>query len=392
MKNNEFIYGFRKKLIDLGLLRRIFTAVCRKYGLFRTFRLLSSYFKHPHALLRSAPNRYARIARDVIAVPDLPPVNSEAFIDRIVQDMEWLVLNEKPGLVFAIVCVTSRCPFSCPYCYNSNLHTNSERLDVSLLIAAIQALSERGATSIYLSGGEPMMRYNDVLSILDHFKNSNIRFWMLTTGWGMTTEKAAGLVRAGLKGVMVSLDSFDENRINEVKGSPRAFSNALKAIAIARENELIVAVDAVLSKSMLKESSFGKFIDTASRAGVHFVNAYTPRQMFESLNDDYSNFSLQDFEKLGKRIADNQKSSLNKKMPVCFSPDLWEAGRGCVGGKLFVYIDPEGNVKKCPFVDFSLGNIRAKPVNEILDGAVSDIENHICATNTMLSRIPMQSC
>lgn len=392
MTRTNYITGFAKIRIDLSLLFRLHRVVARRYGFFRAFGLLAAYFRHSASLLRSAPNRYVKVNKDIVAVPDLPPVNSSLFVDSVVQDMEWLLKGKSPQMVFAIVCVTSRCPFSCPYCYNSNLHSQKERLEVGDLEKVVRELIHRGVKSIYLSGGEPMMRFDDVLHILNVFSKEPVRFWMLTTGWGMTTEKAAGLMRAGLKGVMVSLDSFDENRINEVKGSPRAFSDALNAIGIARKSGLIVAVDAVFGKSLLEKENFDAFVNTAENAGAQFINCYTPRQMHKELNDEYGQFNLEDFEKLGKRMNENHHAKRFKKSPICYSPDLWEAGRGCVGGKLFVYIDPEGNLKKCPFVEHPLGNIRTKSVNEILDGAASDIENSVCATNTMLLSIPMRSC
>ncbi|PLW93143.1 MAG: hypothetical protein C0592_07095 [Marinilabiliales bacterium] len=383
MKKARYISGFEKKWLEFRLSVLLLGRVMWILG-FKGLRMLRKYMKDDRALLNTVPNRFIKVGKEVIAVSDMPPMNSRAFRDAVIRDMQWILYDEQPGLLFAIFCVSSRCPYTCSYCYNSALHSKEERMELPLLIESIEKLRKAGVQSIYLSGGEPMMRFTEVLKILHHFKNSGIRFWLLSTGWKLNSETLQKLKNAGLKGVMISLDTFDSEQINAVKGSPKAFDQAISAMRDASESGLIVTVDAVLSKKLLDKEPFEKYIRMAGEAGAVFINAYAPKNTGSVNPEAYSSYDLADFQKLQHRINENHQKPEN--LPIVYSPDLWESNRGCVGGKLFIYIDPDGNVKICPFVAKSYGNIKTEEFSNILDKINNLKDKHRCEVNEMLSK------
>jgi MoaA/NifB/PqqE/SkfB family radical SAM enzyme len=189
---------------------------------------------------------------------------------------------------------------------------------------------------------------------------------------------------------MISLDSINAEQINSVKGTPKAFSYATDAIKAANETGLLVAIDCVFGKTLLQDKDFKNYIEFAGQQGAHFINCYTPRQMHQVLNDEYSSFALADFKQLEKLTTENQKSTYYKDLPITYSPDLWEAKRGCVGGKLFIYIDPAGNVKPCPFIEKSFGNINDSDILQILTNSQNRNNEHVCLTNKLLGSMLSQ--
>jgi MoaA/NifB/PqqE/SkfB family radical SAM enzyme len=390
MSESKFIYGFRKNWIDLQVAIRLYFRAFARFGFLKAFAEIKTYFKDSRCLFKTNPNRYVKADSEIIAVPDMPPVNSKDFIEYVIRDIEWINHRKQPQLVFAIVCITSKCPFKCKYCYNSDLHTQEERLSIETIITTIESLIERGITSIYLSGGEPMMRWNDLTKILQKFRTSKTRFWLLSTGYQLNIEKLSVLKDLGLKGVMISLDSINAEQINSVKGTPKAFSYATDAIKAANETGLLVAIDCVFGKTLLQDKDFKNYIEFAGQQGAHFINCYTPRQMHQVLNDEYSSFALADFKQLEKLTTENQKSTYYKDLPITYSPDLWEAKRGCVGGKLFIYIDPAGNVKPCPFIEKSFGNINDSDILQILTNSQNRNNEHVCVTNKLLGSMLSQ--
>lgn len=385
MSETNFIYGFRKKLIDLQILIRLHSRAASHFGFFKSHKELRKYYKDSRCLFKTSSNRYLKVGTEIIGVPDMPPVNSRDFIDYVLQDIEWINNKKRPKLIFAIVCITSKCPFKCQYCYNSNLHTKEERNSTDTIIKTIEGLIKSGVKSIYLSGGEPMMRWDDLLMILQKFEKTDTRFWLLSTGYQLTEDKLAILQHAGLKGVMISLDTFNADQINSVKGSPNAFSYATNAIEAANKLGLVVAIDCVFGRTLLKKENFDKFIDMAGKYGAHFINCYSPRQMHHLLENEYNSFGLPEYNQLEVLTTENHNSSRYRSLPIAYSPDLWEAKRGCVGGKLFVYIDPAGDVKFCPFVEKSFGNINETDISEILKNRETQNASNSCLTNKLLS-------
>ncbi|PLX08720.1 MAG: hypothetical protein C0596_05300 [Marinilabiliales bacterium] len=384
MAKTKFIYGFRKKLLDIGILIRLYNKSFRVFGFISAFKEISKYYQDNRCLFNTNPNRYLKKAHEIIAVPDMPPVNSKEFIEYIIQDIKWINHGNLPQPVFAIVCITSKCPFKCKYCYNSNLHTNEERLSKETIIENIRKLINNNIESIYLSGGEPMMRENDLHEIITEFKETKTRFWLLSTGYNLDIDKLLNLKKIGLKGVMISLDSIESGQINIVKGSQKAFAYAENAIRAANNAGLIVAIDSVFGKKLLERVNFTNFINFLGEKGAHFINCYSPKQMHHVLDGEYDSFTLTDFEKLNKLINNNHRSKQFKNLPITYSPDIWESKRGCVGGKIFIYIDPAGDVKKCPFIEKSYGNLSKMSLNEIMLNLRQESEENICNTNRLL--------
>ncbi|MFH2094213.1 MAG: radical SAM protein [Bacteroidota bacterium] len=378
----KFIYGFRKFIADSGMLRRLYFKTSCRYGIFRAPGIIRKYFRNKKCLFNDAPARYVKAGRNIFAIPDLPPLNSSLFAQYILEDLAVVLENKKPPLLFAIVCITSRCPYKCPYCYNSDMHTDYELLSFELLQATISGLIETGIHNIYLSGGEPMMRYNDLIRLLGSFAEKKIGFWLLSTGYGLNFEKLYELKQSGLRGVMISLDHYQPEIINKVKGSPNAFNYAVSAIENANKAGLVVAIDSVSGKDLLTDDGFRTFVKFAGDHGAHFINCYTPRRFQTDLDPGFTNFTMDEFIQLSRLTRENQM--LKKHLPVTNSPDAWESTRGCMGGKLFIYIDPQGNVKPCPFVKLSAGNIKEKGIGEILKEMHQSLPDFRCRTMEMI--------
>lgn len=361
-----FVSGIKFRLIVLKMGLRLFFAVVSKWGFFKGLKYLTLYRKDNRNLLKTLPNRFVKIGNECYVVADLPAVNSADFTNYLIEDMEFVLEKKLPVPVFAIVCITSKCPFKCLYCYNSYQHQKTEKLDIIELESIIQQILDYGIKKIYLSGGEPMVRYEDLLSIIRKF-GQKASFWLLTTGFGVEKEKVDELKSSGLNGVMVSLDSLDEKSVNSIKGSEKAFEMAVNAIQLFNLSGLPVTVDCVFSKDLLKEEKFTEFVDFITNAGADFVNCYTPKNTSGKLGD-INIFSMDDYIKLENLTNQNLFSKIGNNKALTWSPDIWEAKRGCMGGKLFIYVDPEGNVHHCPFSKIDVGNVLDLGLEKIMKG------------------------
>ncbi|MDD3875134.1 MAG: radical SAM protein [Bacteroidales bacterium] len=360
MADNIYISGFSKFLIDVRIIFLLFKKSVSYFGFIKGINFLISYLQNKQSALKDTPNRYIKNGNNILAVPDLPPVNTSLFNDYLFRDMKILLGKDKAIPLFVIFCITSKCPHRCSYCYNSDMHEKFEKIPLDVILKTINDLVNSGISNIYLSGGEPMMRWDDVLKILDTYGNKSVRFWLLTTGALTSVEKLKLLKKKGLSGIMVSLDSYNSEYVNKIKGNTHAFNDAQSAIKAAAGIGMPVAVNTVFSKEMLDKKEFDKFVSFAGEIGVSFINCYTPKCTQET----FSVFDFDDYQKLADLTKENQKKCL--RLPLTYSPDAWESKRGCVGGKLFLYIDPEGNIKPCPFASHIFGNIRENSVKDIL--------------------------
>lgn len=380
----KFISGIQKTIFDIKLIIRILFALFKYFGFFSAFKELKKYSKDKRSSFAYLSNRYIRQGRNYFAIADLPPLNSKEFINYFINEINVINHSEKQNLNFAIVCISARCPYSCKYCYNSHTHQKKEIISTEILIKTIKQLQKHGVQNIYLSGGEPMMRWTVLQEILTSCNNKNTGFWLLTTGWQLNIEKFVQLKKLGLRGVAVSFDSTDKTVINTIKAKENAFDNAVNAIKNANQVGLLVAIDCVIGKKLLQKENFIKYLEFIQNLGANFVNCYSPR-LKDMSSEYFVKFQLKDYRNFAEITQEIRQNKKYKNYPIPYSPDIWEATRGCVGGRNFIYIDPSGEVKPCPFIKASFGNILKTDIANILKSKENMLDFKICKTNKMLS-------
>lgn len=383
MTNTTYITGFRKSGLDAGIFLRFLWALIIKHGPVKGFRLLKSYLQHKNNLFSELPDRYVRVGKNIYVVPDVPPLGSRKFTGYLLNDVAVLTRGHEPPLLFGMVCISSVCPYRCSYCYNINEHNPTQLLSEDLLLNTIDEFIKAGAGNIYLTGGEPLMRKAFIFTVLKKFSGSDTGFWLITTGHGMDNSLAAALKQQGLRGVMISLDDCTPERINGIK-SPQAFDNACKALRAASAAGLVTVADCVMSSHMLKPEYFRTYLQFATSLGVHFVNMYVPRTAGTEADSEIKPFTLNELILTGQLSHTFLRGKANRQLPLAYSPDAFEAKRGCMGGRLFFYISPDGSVKACPFQKSILGNIKNDTLTNIINTYKKSGVQEICESNRLL--------
>jgi len=324
------------------------------------------------------PLRLVRHGAGVWVVPDLPPMDSEAFLDCLIAGLD----GYPRGPVTSILSLTARCPHRCPYCYVRQPPAGLEEPSVDLLASTVEALAALGVRTFHLSGGEPALRCPDVLDLVSRFQGRDLHFWMLTSGAGLTADALRDLAGAGLSGLMVGMDAENDSPADRIKRTPGARATAVRALSGAREAGLLTAVNTVMTRSLLDETAFFAYLDELGRLGVRFVNCYPPRTQGVLRPEELEPFTVEDQLRL-HRLARRVNLSTRPR-PLVYTPDVWEAHRGCQGGRSFLYVDPAGEVRRCPFLARSYGRIQDGDVAGVLAAMRADPEPEVCAGHRML--------
>ena len=144
---------------------------------------------------------------------------------------------ETLNLVF--LAITKKCPLTCDHCFEwdaLNQKENLTREHIQDMVAAFQA---RHVSQIFFSGGETMLRVNDLVAVVAAARPGT-DFWVITSGFNFTRENAGRLRQAGFTGVTISLDHHEADRHNAFRGSAQAYQNAVQAATYAHEVGLVV--------------------------------------------------------------------------------------------------------------------------------------------------------
>src|SRR5262252_4200180 len=100
--------------------------------------------------------------------------------------------------------LTYRCPLHCVFCYNPvDFAQHADELSTDDWLRVLREARGLGAVQCGLSGGEPLLR-DDLEVIVAEARRLGYYTNLLTSGVGLTSERAAALKAAGLDHVQLS--------------------------------------------------------------------------------------------------------------------------------------------------------------------------------------------
>ena len=116
------------------------------------------------------------------------------------------------------ISVTDRCNLRCGYCMplEASFMSQQRLLTYDEVARCANVASEMGIQTIRLTGGEPLLRPRLYQLIEQLTQLPKIQEVALTTNGLLLADQAAGLARAGLSRLNVSLDSLDEARFEKI--------------------------------------------------------------------------------------------------------------------------------------------------------------------------------
>jgi MoaA/NifB/PqqE/SkfB family radical SAM enzyme len=261
----------------------------------------------------------------------------------------------------AILAVTRRCAYTCEHCYERLNLGQEDVVPLSRWREVLREIQEIGTGIITFSGGEPFLRYDDLISLVEAGDKKASEFHVHTSGHGVTRERAQEMRRAGLEAAAVGLDDASPDRHDKLRGYPGAFREAREALSAFSEAGLFTYLNTCLSKDLIRSDGLPKLLELARDLGVGAVRILEPRPCGGYFGQDpESLFSEQDRQQTEDFYEKANKGGRYADIPFIFYEMYLEAPQrlGCrLGGLSLFYIDSLGNVLPCVFVPVSFGNI-----------------------------------
>lgn len=246
--------------------------------------------------------------------------------------------------------VTYRCQCKCVHC-SSNIPNLDKRSRPDILTQAdlrylLDQAAEMGIPRVTFFGGEPLMR-EDICDLVQYAHSKGMMSRINTNGLTLDEPMVLRLRKAGLTHCDVSIDSADPAEHDKLRGVPGLFNKATDGIRLLRKHGMLCQIVTYAGKRSLPAGLL-RIIELGRRLRVTNVSIVFPMATgcwFESYNE-----LLSDEERLQVReLADGFFAHVEMPTP--------EAKCNVVK-KSSLYISPEGDVTPCPFVPWSLGNIR----------------------------------
>ena len=262
--------------------------------------------------------------------------------------------------------ITNRCPLRCSHCCDRDNIDHKDHLSLDQLKCILKKIEDQGIKHVQLSGGEPLTRFNDMISILKEAAN-RIDFWMLTSGFGLTEEKAMALKKAGLIGVNISLDHWDEDQHNRFRNNPKSYEWAVTAAENCKKAGILVSLSICATREFTSEENLEKYIQLAKTIGAHFIRILEARQV-GSFSDKQVRLGKDQISLISDFAIRMNNDPEFRKFPIVVFFGYHQRKLGCMGaGNRYLYIDANGDFHACPFCRGRKGNALIDTFNSTIE-------------------------
>ena len=184
--------------------------------------------------------------------------------------------------------MTNRCNLSCPYCFAES-NTKTEQLSVEEIKKAISIVKPKRAVAF--SGGEPLLRQDDVIEIIPHAFQYAKRVRIETNGT-IPVKWDKLLVDGNKKDIRfnTSLDGYKE--VTDARRGIGVFDKVTNLIREANEHGYIIFGKATFDDDVLLNDTdhlyeFAKFCKELGMVSMRFGNVKDSGRGKKIVNDDY---------------------------------------------------------------------------------------------------------
>lgn len=257
---------------------------------------------------------------------------------------------------------TSACNLHCTGCwaaeYGNKLNLSFEEID-----SIIRQGKELGVYMYIYTGGEPLVRKNDLIRLCE--KHSDCQFLAFTNATLIDESFADDMLRVKNFIPAISLEGF-ETATDGRRGNG-VYQKVVRAINILKEKKLPFGISACYTSQNLDSISSDTFLDQLVEWGARFIWYFH----YMPVGNDAVPALLpnpQQREQMYHRIR-----AIRASKPI-FAMDFQNDGEyvgGCIaGGRRYLHINANGDVDPCVFIHYSDSNIRERTLLECLQGPI----------------------
>lgn len=265
---------------------------------------------------------------------------------------------------------TQRCNLRCRHCYLSAGRRARTELSFEEGCRLIDQLANAGTRMLILTGGEPLLR-RDIAELAAHASSRGLLVVLGTNGMLLSPSRVRQLKAAGVGGAGISLDSLQREKHDSFRGLPGAWEGAVRGIraCVAEGLPVLLQMTALPWNYGEVEGMIDFAHDEGATAFTLYFLVCTGRG--EMLTD----ITPAQYEQaLGSLVEAQQRHPLMMIRARC-APQLGRiasqrdsalvGNAGCLAGRRYCRITPEGEVTPCPYLPLAAGTIRKRPFADI---------------------------
>jgi pyrroloquinoline quinone biosynthesis protein E len=275
-----------------------------------------------------------------------------------------------PNPLALIAEVTHRCPLHCVYCSNPlQLAGTESELTTEQWVSVLQQSGKLGMLHAHFTGGEPLAR-QDLTELIAAARAAGLYTNLITSGIGLSEQRLAALVAAGLDHIQLSFQDSREEAANWIAGA-KAHALKIELSHAIRRHKVAFTVNLVVHRQNLDHLE----------EMIAFIKKLSPDRV-EIAHTQYYGWALANREALLPTraqldaaleiVAAAEKRLTGRVRIDSVVPDYYaKFPKACMGGwgRRLMLINPSGRVLPCHAAEVIPGlafeNVREKTLEWI---------------------------
>ena len=258
--------------------------------------------------------------------------------------------------------VTRQCHLKCPHCYiDSTERSAPDEVSTAEAYGFIDKIAQANPDAMLIfTGGEPMLRA-DIYEIISYASDKGLFVTLGSSGHAIGAVAAKKLKSCGVRGAGISLDSATPDYHDEFRGSAGAWKTAISAIDELSSAGIDTQIHFTITDKNLRELE--PLAELALRKKLRALNIFftvcTGRAADQTDSDpkrhEETLIKIAELEEryrgrvmLRSRCAPIIVRVAARKDPE--SPLATGATSGCIAGRGYLRIAPNGAITPCPYI------------------------------------------
>jgi radical SAM protein with 4Fe4S-binding SPASM domain len=270
---------------------------------------------------------------------------------------------------------THACNHKCPHCFSSAGKPLENELTIDDAKKMIDQLKDMGMRLFTFTGGEPLLRKDFVIELIEYLNQHGVYSRLFTNGYLLNEELAEVLKAKGLNELQISVDGLEKTH-NDFRNIKNSFLHAIDGLKFAKNAGLNTFARITVIPQNVHE--LPELIDMLGRLDITGVRVRPFVSVGRGKFHKLYTLSPKNYEKAFTFLADKRRStdmniqllspSFSFLYDKAINPDELKPvfkGKGCTCGTELCAITPDGMLKACGYFSQTLGSIREKPIAEM---------------------------
>jgi len=253
-----------------------------------------------------------------------------------------------PAPLALIAEITHRCPLHCVYCSNPiEMQKAAVELSTADWTSVFQQAGQMGTLHVHLTGGEPLARA-DLTELIRAARLAGLYTNLITSGIGLSENRLAALVEAGLEHIQLSFQDSQESGADEIAGT-RSHAHKLQLAEIIRNFKIAFTVNVVVHRRNLDRLQ--EIIDLAEKLGPGRLEIANVQYYGWALRNRIALLPTREQLEKSQQIIAAARERLSGRIRIdSVIPDYYaQYPKACMGGwgRNLMLIDPAGQALPC---------------------------------------------